>query len=130
MLGDLDELRGPDELRATGRFGLANRLKAGIAERWGIGALYSATSDPRLLCAMTAFNPFTNPTDVLDKVKADAFVARLHDEHHITIRNTIVPVIGSATPHYAMRVSTHLFHSRHDVDRFLDAAWQLSRAMV
>jgi len=30
VLGDLDELRGPDELRATGRFGLANRLKAWI----------------------------------------------------------------------------------------------------
>ncbi|MFC5091519.1 aminotransferase class V-fold PLP-dependent enzyme [Amycolatopsis plumensis] len=110
--------------------GLANRLKAGIAERWGIGALYSAKSDPRLLCAMTAFNPFVRPADVLDKVKADAFVARLHDEHHITIRNTIVPVIGAPAPHYAMRVSTHLFHRRRDVDRFLDAAWQLSRAMA
>lgn len=110
--------------------GLANRLKAGVAERWGSGALYSAKSDARLLSAMTAFNPFARPEDVLDKVKADAFVARLHDEHHITIRNTIVPVAGSPTPHYAMRVSTHLFHRRHDVDRFLDAAWRLSRAMA
>src|SRR5262249_44351010 len=109
--------------------GLASRLKDGVAERWGIGALYSAKSDPRLLCAMTAFNPFAQPSDVLNKVKADAFVARLHDEYHITIRNTIVPVIGSPTPHYAMRVSTHLFHSSEDVDRFLDSAWLLSRAM-
>jgi len=30
VLGDLDELGGPDELRATGRFRLANRLKAWI----------------------------------------------------------------------------------------------------
>jgi isopenicillin-N epimerase len=110
--------------------GLANRLKAGVAERWGTGALYSAKSDPRLLSAMTAFNPFARSADVQDKAKADAFVARLLAEHHITIRNTIVPVIGSPTPHYAMRVSTHLFHRRHDVDRFLDAAWRLSRAMA
>jgi hypothetical protein len=102
--------------------GLADRLKAGVAERWGVGALYSATSDPRLRSAMTTFNPFANPADVLDKAKADAFVARLHDEYRITIRNTIVPVIGSPTPHYAMRVSTHLFHRRRDVARFLDAA--------
>lgn len=110
--------------------GLADRLKAGVAERWGIGALYSAKSDPRLRSAMTAFNPFARTEDILDKTKADTFVARLHDEHHITIRNTIVPVIGSPTPHYAMRVSTHLFHRRRDVDRFLDAAWRLSREMT
>ena len=30
VLGDLDELGGPDEVRATGRFRLANRLKAWI----------------------------------------------------------------------------------------------------
>ncbi|MGW6928420.1 aminotransferase class V-fold PLP-dependent enzyme [Lentzea sp. NPDC054927] len=110
--------------------GLANRLKAGVAERWGVGALYSAKSDPRLLSAMTAFNPFARPADVQDKAKADAFVARLLTEHHITIRNTIVPVIGSPLPHYAMRVSTHLFHHRQDVDRFLDSAWRVSRAMA
>jgi isopenicillin-N epimerase len=51
------------------------------------------------------------------------------DEYRITIRNTIVPVIGEPFPHYAMRVSTHLFHTKHDVDRFVDAAWSLAREM-
>jgi selenocysteine lyase/cysteine desulfurase len=110
--------------------GLATSLKQKIAERWGIGALYSPVDDARLRSAMTGFNPFANPADVMDKTKADAFVARLLAEHQITIRNTIVPVIGSAAPHYGMRVSTHLFHRRRDVDRFVDAAWQLSRAMA
>jgi isopenicillin-N epimerase len=110
--------------------GLANRLKAGVAERWGIAALYSPKTDPRLLSAMTTFNPFARQADVLDKAKAEAFVARMLDEHHMRIRNTTVAVIGSATPHYPLRISTHLFHSRRDVDRFLDAAWRLSRAMA
>jgi isopenicillin-N epimerase len=109
--------------------GLATRLKHAIAERWGTSSLYSPVEDPRLLSAMTAFNPFATPGDVMDKVKADAFVARMLDEYRITIRNTIVPVIGEPSPHYAMRVSTHLFHTKHDVDRFVDAAWSLAREM-
>jgi len=110
--------------------GLATRLKHAIVERWGMSSLYSPVEDPRLLSAMTAFNPFATPVDVMDKVKADAFVARMLDEHRITIRNTIVPVIGEPSPNYAMRVSTHLFHTKHDVDRFVDAAWSLSREMA
>jgi isopenicillin-N epimerase len=110
--------------------GLANRLKAGVVERWGVAALYSPKTDPRLLTAMTTFNPFARPADGLDKAKADTFVARLLDEHHIKIRHTTLDVIGSATPHYPLRISTHLFHNRRDVDRFLDAAWRLSRAMA
>jgi selenocysteine lyase/cysteine desulfurase len=109
--------------------GLANRLKAGVAERWGVTALYSPTTDPRLRSAMTTFNPFARPADIQDKAKADAFVARVLDEHHIKIRYTTVAVIGSATPHYPLRISTHLFHSRRDVDRVLDATWRVSRAM-
>jgi isopenicillin-N epimerase len=109
--------------------GLANRLKEGVVERWGAPALYSPLTDPRLRCAMTTFNPFARPADLLDKAKAETFVARMLDEHRVKIRFTTVAVSGSATPHYPLRISTHLFHSRHDVDRFLDAAWQVSRAM-
>ena len=109
--------------------GLANRLKAAVAERWGVGALYSPKSDPRLRSAMTTFNPFARKADVLDKAKAEAFVARVLADHQIKIRNTTVAVIGSATPHYPLRISTHLFHSRRDVDRFVDAAWRVSRAV-
>ncbi len=110
--------------------GLANRLKEGIVGRWGIGSLYCPKDDARLLSAITAFNPFANPTDVMDLNKANTFVTRLHDEHRITIRTTIVPVIGAPAAHNAIRVSTHLFHNRRDVDRFIDAAWRLSRAMA
>ncbi len=109
--------------------GLAARLKDKIAERWGIGALYSPKDDPRLVSAITAFNPFVHPADAHSLDKANAFVTRMHDEHKITIRTTIVPIAGAPAPSNAIRVSTHLFHNKHDVDRFVDAAWRLSRAM-
>ncbi|WP_433272588.1 aminotransferase class V-fold PLP-dependent enzyme [Actinosynnema sp. CS-041913] len=109
--------------------GLSARLKEKIAERWGTDALYSPKDDPRLASAITSFNPFARPSDVLDLNKANAFVTRMRDEHHITIRTTVVPIAGTTAPSNAIRVSTHLFHGEHDVDRFVDAAWRLSRAM-
>lgn len=110
--------------------GLSAHLKAGLAERWGSDALYSPTDDQRLVSALSSFNPFARPADVMDLAKATEFVTRLHDEYKITIRTTIVPVIGAPAPHNAIRVSTHLFHNRRDVDRFVDSAWRLSRAMA
>jgi selenocysteine lyase/cysteine desulfurase len=110
--------------------GLARRLKQRIAERWGIDALYCPVDDTRLHSALTAFNPFATTTDVLDPTKAATFVTRLHDEYHITVRTTIVPVVGAPAAHNPIRVSTHLFHNTHDVDRFVDSAWRLSRAMA
>jgi selenocysteine lyase/cysteine desulfurase len=110
--------------------GLAQHLKERIAERWGASALYSARDDKRLASALTTFNPFANPADVLDLNKANTFVTRLHDEEHITIRNVMVPVIGSAGLHFPIRVSTHLFHDLHDVERFIASAWRLSRSMA
>lgn len=110
--------------------GLATRLKRAVAQRWGIGSLYCPVDDPRLLSALTAFNPFAAPADVLDATKAATFVTRLHDEYRITVRSTIVPVVGAPAPHNPIRVSTHLFHNAHDVDRFVESAWRLSRAMA
>jgi len=110
--------------------GLSAHLKDLIAERFGARSLYSARDDARLASALTTFNPFANPTDVFSLDKANAFVAALRDQEHITVRNVIVPVIGSPTNHFPIRVSTHLFHDRHDVERFVAAASHLSRSMA
>lgn len=110
--------------------GLADNLKEQVVERWGAGALYSAKSDGRLTCALTGFNPFQNADDVKNSQKSADFVARLIDEHGIEVRTTSVPVIGDATMHVPLRVSTHLFHQQEDVDRFVDAAWKLSEQMA
>jgi selenocysteine lyase/cysteine desulfurase len=109
--------------------GLSAYLKELIVERWGIGSLYSPKDDPRLVCALTSFAPFRDPRDVHDAQKTGALVARLKDEHGIVIRASDFPVIGSSRPHQAVRVSTHLFHQKEDVERVVDALWKVSGDM-
>lgn len=110
--------------------GLGAYLKALIVERWGVNSLYSPKDDPRLVCALTSFAPFRNPGDVYDAKKTAALVARLKDEYGIVIRTTDVPIAGSARPRQAVRVSTHLFHGKADVERVVDAVWKLSGDMA
>ncbi|MEU6658304.1 aminotransferase class V-fold PLP-dependent enzyme [Streptomyces sp. NPDC046821] len=109
--------------------GLSGYLKELIVERWGVKSLYSPKDDPRLVCALTSFAPFRDPADVYDAAKTTAFVARLKDEYGIVIRTSDFPVIGSARSHQAVRVSTHLFHQKEDVERIVDAMWRLSGDM-
>lgn len=109
--------------------GLSDRMKTGLAARFGVDRLYSPVDDTRLHSALTTFNPFITASDVMTPAKASEFVTRLHDEYHITIRTTIVPVAGAAAAHNVIRVSTHLFHDAHDVDRFVDSAWRLAQEM-
>ncbi|MEU5845934.1 aminotransferase class V-fold PLP-dependent enzyme [Saccharopolyspora shandongensis] len=110
--------------------GLSGYLKELVAERWGVQALYSPKDDPRLACALTCFNPFRNAQDVYDKDKSGAFVARLKEQYGIVIRNTDFPVIGMTRHPYPVRISTHLFHQNDDVERVVDAMWELSAAMA
>ncbi|WP_309064526.1 aminotransferase class V-fold PLP-dependent enzyme [Microbacterium sp.] len=110
--------------------GLGDYTKQLVVERWGASALYSAKSDARLTCALTAFNPFQNPADVKSAEKSAAFVSRLLEEYGVEIRNTRLAVIGDPTLHSPVRVSTHLFHQREDVDRLIDSAWKLSKSMA
>jgi hypothetical protein len=54
----------------------------------------------------------------------------MKDEYSIVIRNIDVAVIGSAKPHWPLRISTHLFHREEHVERVVDAMWELSAAMA
>lgn len=112
--------------------GLSAYLKEKIAERWGVDRLYSPKDDPKLVSALTSFNPFFNSNDVLDRTKSGTFVARLLSDYPqgFVIRNVNVPVIGSATDHFPVRISTHLWHNASDVDRLVDAMWDLSRKLA
>ncbi|MDX3907951.1 MAG: aminotransferase class V-fold PLP-dependent enzyme [Pigmentiphaga sp.] len=101
-------------------------LKERIVEKWGAESLYS----PRhrdLLSALTSFNPFINPADVMT-AKSGQFVTRLRDKGFI-VRNTSTPVIGQATNHQPIRISTHLWHSAEDIDRLIDAMWTTAQEM-
>ena len=111
---------------------LSAYLKEKIVERWGINSLYSPKDDPKLCCALTSFNPFQNAADVTDTVKSAAFVSRLMAEYPqgFIIRNSGFEVIGAAAQHYAIRVSTHVWHDANDIDLLVDAMWDLSRKMA
>ncbi|AVS80387.1 aminotransferase [Paracidovorax avenae] len=108
---------------------LSSYLKEKIAERWGIDALYSPKDDPKLLSALTSFNPFPNKADVMNAQKANAFVARMQSDYAqgFVIRSADFPVIGAPSNHYGIRVSTHLWHDARDIDLLVDAMWDLSR---
>ena len=93
--------------------------------------LYSPKDDPKLVSAVTSFNPFTNPADAMNGAKSNEFVARMLSDYSpgFVIRNVNFPVIGAASDHYAIRISTHLWTSVDDIDRLVAAMADLSRKM-
>jgi isopenicillin-N epimerase len=113
--------------------GLSAYLKNRIAARWGVAALYSPKDDPELVSALTSFNPFYyDATAITQSAVSGTFVTRMLNEYGFVIRNTTTPVRTSATTtanNYPMRVSTHLWHNRADIDRFVDSAWDLATKM-
>ncbi len=111
---------------------LGSYLKERIAERWGVNALYSPKDDPRLLSALTSFNPFRNPADVMNSQKSTLFVSRMLSDHSpgFVIRNAGFPVIGYPTNHFGIRISTHVWHDPHDIDRLVDGMWKLSAELA
>jgi isopenicillin-N epimerase len=108
--------------------GLSMHLKESIAERWGVGALAAPKDDPELLSALTSFNPFLDADSIFSSAASGAFVRRLRDEYGFIVRNTNVPVMSSPNI-YPLRVSTHLWHSKSEVDRFVDAAWAIANSL-
>lgn len=111
---------------------MASYLKEKIVELWGIESLYSPKDDPKLLSALTSFNPFQNKADIMDSTKANAFAARLLSDYKpgFVVRTANFPVIGATANHNAIRISTHLWSNASDIDRLVDAMWELSRKMV
>jgi isopenicillin-N epimerase len=110
---------------------LSAYLKEKIVERWGLDSLYSPKDDPKLVSALTSFNPFQVKTDVMDATESNTFVARMLSDYpqHFVVRNSNFAVIGAPSDHYGVRVSTHVWHDANDVDLLVDAMWDLSRKM-
>lgn len=111
---------------------LSSYLKEKIVERWGVDALYSPKDDPRLLSALTSFNPFINKDDVMNASKSTEFVTRMRTDftRGFEIRNASIPVIGQPANHSGARISTHLWHDADDIDRLVDSMWELAQKMA
>lgn len=119
--------------------GLSLYLKQRIAQTWGVANLYSPMGDPELMSGLTSFSPFHACTAVFtagsaaataESTQSTTFVNRLRDEYGIVVRNTAVPVSGSTASHHPLRISTHLWHSRADVDRLVSAMTDLTNRML
>ena len=110
---------------------LSAYLKERITGIWGVERLYSPKDDPKLVSAVTSFNPFINPADVMNSAKSGEFVARMLSDYSpgFVIRNVNFPVIGAASDHYAIRISTHLWTSVEDIDRLVGAMADLAGKM-
>lgn len=109
---------------------LASYLKERIVERWGVDSLYAPKDDPKLLSALTSFNPFRNKADITSNEKSTQFVSNMQNEAGFVIRNVGFAVPGSASNHYGVRISTHLWHDAEDIDRLVEAMWSLSGRMA
>lgn len=122
---------------------LAQYLRARIVDIWGPQSLslpYSHVTNPVAETGLTSFNPFSPGydynSDLSDSASAEqkkqssTVVNNLKSKHSIIIRNNSVPHSLRSDPKknaeagsYSspLRISTHLFHSTHDVDRLIDA---------
>jgi selenocysteine lyase/cysteine desulfurase len=111
---------------------MSSYLKEKIVERWGVESLYSPKDDPKLLSALTSFNPFINKADVMVAAKSNTFVARMLSDYPqgFVVRNSNFAVIGAAADHYGVRISTHLWHNATNIDQLVDAMWDLSKKMA
>lgn len=111
---------------------LSAYLKEKIAERWGIESLYSPKDDPRLTSALSSFNPFAEKENITSIAKCIEYVNRLQRDYQpgFVVRQVNVPVIGQAQEHFPIRISTHLWHNPTDIDRLVDAMWDLSKKMA
>ncbi len=67
---------------------------------------------------LTTFNPFDN---VHDKNKVAAFRDRLREKYGFVIRYTSFKNNSYDAPTYALRVSTHIFHNKDQIDGLVTA---------
>ncbi len=105
---------------------LGDYARERVAERFGEDSLYSPSADVRLRSPLVAFKPFRDPADAWNPKKINILVDRLEAEHRIWIRWVEFDVPGSPHLHYAARLCTHLFNTREDVDRAVDAIGRLA----
>lgn len=126
--------------------GLAQYLRFKLVETWGPRALaapYSPNTPSFARVALTSFNPFSPGHDynadltpeqaTQQTTDSGNAVTALRETHGIVVRNTNVPhtlrsnpsqnAASNATSH-PLRISTHLFHARRDVDKLVGALLQ------
>jgi len=126
--------------------GLAQYLRMKLATNWGpncMATLYDPSTPHHARIALTSFNPFSpgfdynaplTPGESSAQSSASGnAVSVLRETHGIVVRNTNVPYSPRDNPAdaaaanvraFPLRISTHLFHRRADVDNLVKALTQ------
>jgi selenocysteine lyase/cysteine desulfurase len=108
--------------------GLGSYLKKRIKQVFGDSVMMFSSDIPEFSSGLTSFNPFK---DVNDQKKIDGFVDRLKKEQGYVIRSTEFNLkLGDPKLTYALRISTHLFHDRTQVDGVVDAMYKTWKTMI
>ncbi len=124
---DLWEEIGRDRIEAYD-CQLSSYLKQRIMTVFGDSAVLFSPDIPELTSGLTSFNPFP---DTGDQKKIEEFVDRLKMEAGYVIRFTEFHLhMDDPKPTFALRISTHLFHDRTQIDGVVDAMYGLYREMV
>ena len=124
---DLWEEIGRDRIEAYD-CSLSSYLKQRIKATFGDSVTLFSPDIPEFTSGLTAFNPFP---DASDQKKIEEFVNRLKEEAGYVIRSTEFPLhVGDPNPTFALRISTHLFHNKTQVDGVVDSMHGLYREMV
>ena len=124
---DLWEVIGRDRIEAH-VCNLSSYLKKSIGQTFGDSATLFSPDIPGFTSGLTSFNPFK---DMNDQKKIEDFVDRLKKEMGYVIRFTEFHLHkGDPETTYALRVSTHLFHDKDQVDGVVDAMYRLWKTMA
>ncbi len=108
--------------------GLSSYLKQRLADKFdGAGTLFSPDVG-ELTTGLTAFNPFK---DITNGDLITTMVDRLDEEAGYQVRYTNFRLNADDTEEtYSMRISTHLFHNKNQIDELVDAMYDIYTDMV
>lgn len=108
--------------------GLSAYLKKRLRDKFGSTGVYFSPDKPEFTTGITAFNPFK---DITDEDLIVTMVNRLQEETGYQIRYTNFHLhSGDASYTYSLRISTHLFHNRQQIDGLVDAIFDVYMRMV
>jgi len=103
--------------------GLSAHLKKALQKKFDGPGTFFCPDKPEFASGLTSFNPFA---DVTDGPSLTTFVQRLQDEYGYQARYTNFRLFqDDLEDTYAVRISTHLFHNRKQVDGLVAAMFDL-----
>jgi 7-keto-8-aminopelargonate synthetase-like enzyme len=107
---------------------LSAYLKKALRKKFDRQGTFFCPDAPEFASGLTSFNPFD---DVTDGARLTTFVQRLQDEYGYQARYTNFRIMqDDLADAYAIRISTHLFHNRRQVDGLVAAMHDLYGRMA